>query len=123
MELISNCYIAEAEQCLHQSLLADVSFGPAHNTLGKLYFDQKKFYLAAWEFEYAMKTMPNRAEPVNNLGLVYEMVEQTDEAVVHYQKAVDLEPGNPQYVGNLIRARIRRGLPALRRSCGVSRPW
>ncbi len=109
LELINVCCLADAEQCLHESLLADKSFGPAHNTLGKLYFDQKKFYLAAWEFEFAMKTMPNRPEPVNNLGLVYESVGQNDQAIVHYHQAVEMAPENAQYLGNLIRARIRRG--------------
>lgn len=109
IQRISNCRYAEAEQCLQEALLADVSFGPAHNSLGKIYFDQKKFYFAAWEFEYAMKTMPNRAEPVNNLGLVYESVGQIEEAIAMYQQATEIDPDNPQYLGNLLRARIRNG--------------
>lgn len=100
---------ARAEQCLQEALLADVSYGPAHNALGKVYYDQKKFYLAAWEFEHAVKTMPSRPEPLNNLGLVYESVEWLDEAVVHYQKALELAPEEAEYLGNLLRARIRRG--------------
>ncbi len=107
--LIDECRMEEAEQQLQQSLLADVSFGPAHNTLGKLYFDQKKFYFAAWEFEHANRVMPGRPEPLNNLGLVYESIGQLDNAVVHYQQAVDTSPDNSEFLGNLIRSRIRRG--------------
>lgn len=107
LELLSNCQIADAEQCLHEALIEDVSFGPAHNTLGKLYYDQKKFYLAAWEFEYAIKTMPNRAEPHNNLGLVLESVEQLPDAIAEYQLAMEASRENPQYLGNYLRARYR----------------
>jgi hypothetical protein len=38
--------------------------GPAHNNLGIVYYRQKKYYLAAWEFQYAAKLMaysPSRA--------------------------------------------------------------
>lgn len=101
--------IPYAEQRLQQSLMADVSFGPAHNSLGKIYFDQKKYYLAAWEFEHAAKLMPHRPEPHNNLGLVYESVDRLPEAIVEYQFARDLDPENHEYLGNLLRARVRSG--------------
>ncbi len=98
-----------AEQRLQEALLTDAGYGPAHNTLGKLYYDQQKFYLASWEFEHAAKAMPNRAEPLNNLGLVHESVEKIDLAVDFYQRAFDISPTNATYLGNLLRARIRRG--------------
>lgn len=98
-----------AEQKLQNALVADVNYGPAHNTLGKLYYDQQKFYLASWEFEHAAKAMPNRAEPHNNLGLVYESVEKQDLAIDAYEVAVSLAPQNSNYLGNLIRAKVRRG--------------
>lgn len=98
-----------AEQELQNALVADVNYGPAHNTLGKLYYDQQKFYLASWEFEHAAKAMPNRAEPHNNLGLVYESVEKQELAIAAYEVAVALAPQNSNYLGNLIRAKVRRG--------------
>jgi len=97
----------EAEQALQEALLADIDFGPAHNTLGKLYYNQQKFYLASWEFEHATKAMPGRPEPLNNLGLIYESIERPEMAISYYQNAVELDPNNPEYLGNLIRARIR----------------
>ncbi len=109
MDLLCDCDVCGAEQLLHKALLADVSFGPAHNTLGKVYFDQEKFYLAAWEFEYANRLMPNRGEPLNNLGLVYEAVGQTDKAITYYEQARVTAPDSPEYLGNYVRARIRRG--------------
>lgn len=107
--LLSEQRCCEAEQFLHEALISDVSFGPAHNTLGKLYYDQKKFYLAAWEFEHAIKTLPDRAEPFNNLGLVFESVDQFEKAVANFQIAYEIDQDNPQYLGNLLRARVQRG--------------
>lgn len=101
--------ICDAEQALHQALICDDTFGPAHNALGKIYFDQKKFYLAAWEFEHANRLMPSRPEPVNNLGLVYESVGHFDKATDWFIQAHAMDDSNPEYLGNLIRARMRRG--------------
>jgi Tfp pilus assembly protein PilF len=98
---------AEAE--LKAALAADVMCGPAHNNLGKVYYHQHKFYLAAWEFQYAMKLMPNVPEPRNNLGLVFESAGKLDDAVASYDEAMRLEPDNVQFIGNLARARVRRG--------------
>jgi Flp pilus assembly protein TadD len=109
VELISQGKLDDAESHLKKALTADIMFGPAHNNLGKVYYQQSKLYLAAWEFEYAIKLMANRPEPRNNLGLVFEAAGKLDDAVVSYQNAVDLEPDNPQFLGNLARARIRRG--------------
>lgn len=98
-----------AEALLRKALTADITFGPAHNTLGRVYFEQGKLYLAAWEFEYAVKTMPNHPEPKNNLGLVLETARQLDEAIDHYRQAHAMEPDNVEILGNLLRARLDRG--------------
>jgi|SRR6185437_3116892 len=98
-----------AEAALKAALVADIMCGPAHNNLGKVYFHQKKLYLAAWEFQYAMKLMPNQPEPLNNLGLVFEATGKLDDAADSYAKAVTLEPDNVQALGNLARAHVRRG--------------
>jgi len=109
IELLEKGKIDKAEQALRKALIADVTYGPAHNNLGKLYFGQGKFYLAAWEFEYAAKLMPQRAECHNNLGLVYETVGKLDEAVDSYTLAYGIDGKNAVIIGNLARARVRRG--------------
>jgi Flp pilus assembly protein TadD len=101
--------LASAEAALKAALEADVTCGPAHNNLGKVYYRQGKLYLAAWEFQYATKLLPNQPEPPNNLGLVYEAAGKLDEAADAYAKAVDLDPENLQALGNLARAKVRRG--------------
>jgi Flp pilus assembly protein TadD len=99
----------KAEAGLKSALAADVMYGPAHNNLGKVYYHQGKLYLAAWEFQYAAKLMPSIPEPRNNLGLVFESAGKLDDAVSSYDEAMRLGPDNVQFLGNLARARIRRG--------------
>jgi Flp pilus assembly protein TadD len=98
-----------AEASLKSALAADVMHGPAHNNLGKVYYHQGKLYLAAWEFQYAAKLMPGVPEPRNNLGLVFESAGKLDDAVGSYEEARGMQPDNAQFIGNLARARVRRG--------------
>ena len=108
LELWANDEIGRAEAQFKKALAADVTYGPAHNNLGKLYFVTGNLYLAAWEFEYATKLIPDRPEPYNNLGLVLEIVGRLDEAIEAFEKAYALAPTNAQFVGNLARARLRK---------------
>ncbi len=108
-ELLEERKYVEAESTFKEALLADITYGPAHNNLGKAYYHQSKFYLAAWEFQYAIKLMPQQPQPRNNLGLVFEEVGKFDDAIDNYGQAAALEPDNPNLLGNLVRARVRRG--------------
>jgi Flp pilus assembly protein TadD len=109
MELIGESEWSAAEMALQNAVDADVTFGPAHNNLGTVYLHQNNLYQAAWEFQYASKLMPYQPEPKSNLGLVLEQAGKLDEAVDSYDQAIQIEPDNPQYLGNAARARIRRG--------------
>jgi Tfp pilus assembly protein PilF len=108
-ELIQQGKYEEAQQALVRALAADPMYGPAHNNRGLVYFYTDRLYLAAWEFENAIKLMPYQSEPRNNLGLVFERAGKLSDATDSYAKARQMEPDNPQYIGNLARARIRRG--------------
>lgn len=99
----------KAELHAQKALIADVSYGPAHLSLGKAFYLQHKYYLAAWEFEHAIGIMPGRPEPFNNLGLVYEATWKYDDAVMNYQIAHSLEANHPEYLGNLVRCRMKKG--------------
>lgn len=109
VELIEAGQLQAAEQALREALEADVTFGPAHNNLGKVYFEQGKLYEAAWRFEYAIELMPDQPEPHNNLGLVMEAARRLDAAIEHYEQAHELAPENVEILGNLVRSRLRRG--------------
>ncbi len=103
------CDPIKAEEHLQQALVADATYGPAHNTLGMLYLRQRKLYLAAWEFEYAQRLMPDRFEPLYNLGLVYEAADKLDRAVEFYSMAFSISPRTPDVLESLARARLRNG--------------
>lgn len=100
---------AKMEKLLQASLAHDVRFGPAHHSLGVVYLWQKKLYLAAWEFEYAARLMPDRFEPLNNLGLVYESIGKYEQAKGFYAEAREKAPHQPEVIGNLARASFRSG--------------
>jgi Flp pilus assembly protein TadD len=100
--------IDEAERRLQDALASDVFFGPAHNNLGHVYFVQKKYYLAAWEFQYAAKLMPNNAEPKNNLAMVLEAAGKPADAVKYYKQALAIQPDNPELIANLARVYVKQ---------------
>jgi len=108
----------DAEPLLHKAVDADPMFGPARNNLGLVYFRQQadehakhsnSLYMAAWEFENAIKLMPYQPEPRNNLGLVMEAAGKLTEAAVEYQRARKMQPDNPEFIGNLARVKIQQG--------------
>ena len=96
---------AEAE--LKAALAADMFYGPAHNNLGIVHDRRKEYYLAAWEFQYAVRLMPNRAEPRSNLGEVFETVGKLEDAEKMYEEALKIEPDRPEVIGNLARLHVR----------------
>lgn len=108
-QLIRQGKYDQAEPHLRRAIQADLTFGPAHNNLGLIYFHQKRFYDAAWEFDYAIKLMPYQPDARNNLGLVFEETGKLGDAVEAYERARQMAPDNPEYIGNLARTRIKRG--------------
>ena len=106
VELLKDNQVDAAEKELTEALTADVFFGPAHNNLGTVYYRQKKYYLCAWEFQYAAKLMPNKAEPKGNLGMVFEAVGKTAEATKYYEEALTIEPDDIETAANLARVLI-----------------
>lgn len=98
-----------AEAAFNQAIEADVLSGVAHNNLGKVYYLQDRLYQAAWQFQHANKLMPGSPEPRNNLGLTLEAAGKLEGAIEQYELAVAREPDDPVVLGNLVRARLRRG--------------
>jgi tetratricopeptide (TPR) repeat protein len=97
----------KAESYFKQAIQMDSENGAAHNNLGLVYFYQHDFYQAAGAFEAASEYLPEDPAPVNNLGLIMEMVARPDDAINYYWQAHSMDPTNPEYLGNLVRARVR----------------
>lgn len=110
VEMIERGKLEDAEKELKAALSADLFFGPAHNNLGTVYLKQQKYYLAAWEFQYAAKIMRDSPEPRYNLGLVYEAVARLDEAGRWYGEALALAPDSVETTAGLARVRLEQGL-------------
>ncbi len=100
---------AEAEPHLRRAVAADPKFGPAWNNLGAALFHLDRPAAAADAFETAAGLMPASPDPRNGLGLVLEASGRVDQAIVYFDRAVALDPGNVEYLGNAARARVRRG--------------
>jgi len=93
----------KARRALGKIVDRDEAFGPAQNNLGQLYFDQGDYFLAAERFMLASQLMPDRTEPLYNLGMVYEATDRLAEAVNMYETARDIDPVDPRPLGNLVR--------------------
>lgn len=94
---------------LLQAVAADEQYGPAHNNLGLLHYDRGELYDAVLSFERATELMPNEPITFYNLGLALEAAGRVHEAMDLYWQAVELEATNPNFLGNLVRLRIRLG--------------
>ncbi len=100
---------AAARKDIDLALIADVNHAPSHNTLGQIYYQEKNLYLAAWEYEFAIRLSPSVPEYHNNLGLVYEAADRLKDAEQQYSEAIVLEPQNYHFVSNYAKIRIRQG--------------
>ncbi len=107
--LIKDGHYERAEELLDEAVEADPFAGIAHNNLGLVYYHQGRLYEAARAFQHAAKLLPYHPEPANNLGMVYESAGKLDDAVDQYETAYELQADNPALLGNLVRARLRRG--------------
>ena len=88
---------------------ADFQYGPAHNNLGLMHYEQGNLYQAVMAFEQAREFLPDDPAVVYNLGLALESAGRTAEALDMYYTANEMDVANPNYLGNLVRLRVRLG--------------
>ncbi len=109
IEAIRDGDLDEAARILGEALEIDANCGPVHNSLGKVEFLRGNMYGAAQGFRFSASLMPGRAEPVNNIGLVFEVSGQLDKAIEYYRQARELDSGSVEIMGNLARALVKSG--------------
>ena len=61
---------------------------------------------AVFRWKQVIDVDPENSKAYNNLGVAYEALGDTDEAVAAYQRATELEPDNKYYRLNYRRCRI-----------------
>ncbi len=101
--------IDKATEKFIAAINADEAYGPAHNNLGLLHFEQGNLYQAVLAFEQAMEFMPTDPIVYYNLALTLESAGRVSAAMELYMQAVQMAPTNPVFLGNLVRLRIRLG--------------
>ncbi|WP_147871715.1 tetratricopeptide repeat protein [Stieleria maiorica] len=99
----------QAAKHFREAVAADYTYGPAHNNLGLLHYEQGNLYQAVMAFEQAREFLPNDPAVVYNLALALESAGRTGEALELYYTANAMDRANPHYLGNLVRLRVRMG--------------
>ena len=90
-----------AEKAFREALRSDVTFAAAHNNLGLVLLETRRFYEAALEFQFAGKLNPSASEPVINLARLYESLRWCEPAINQYEKALALDGDNVEVMGRL----------------------
>jgi tetratricopeptide (TPR) repeat protein len=70
----------------------------SHVLRGRILLEKSRLEEARQEFLTAQKLDPNFVEAHYYLGIVYERVNQTDDALACYRKAMEIDSANAQYV-------------------------
>lgn len=100
---------AEAESVFRDAIGADAFCGQAHCNLGLVLLEQKRFYEAATQLEFACRLMPKASQPRHNLGVLYEKVGRFELAEEELRQALRLAPDDIEIIGHLARVNIRTG--------------
>lgn len=105
----------EAIRCIRQSL--SIKAGDrAHNDLGVIYMNQKKYADAEKQFVEALRLNPTNARAWNNLGAALASQGKHQNSIPYFQEALRLDP---DYEG--ARANLERASAAARSTHAVSR--
>ncbi|MEM6468514.1 MAG: tetratricopeptide repeat protein [Planctomycetota bacterium] len=106
---LSKRKIDAAAKHFREAVDADFAYGPAHNNLGLLHYEQGNLYQAVLAFEHAHEFLPEDPAAAYNLALALESGGRVGEARQYYELASQMDPSNPNYLGNLVRLRVRLG--------------
>lgn len=79
-------------QCAHNSSVKDHGHASTRHDLGVAQMEQGDLRGALRELLIAEQVDPDMPEVHHSLGLVYHSLAQRDEALAHYEKALDLNP-------------------------------
>jgi Flp pilus assembly protein TadD len=110
--VLLNDYV-DADKWVSQSLLWNDKNFETWYSLGRIRYTENRFQDALNCFSKALELAPKTVKAENNLGLAYEGLNRTDDAVVAYRRAIDwqenAEHPSEQPLLNLGRVLVDRG--------------
>lgn len=86
--------IREAEGLCRKALILKPDLPEAHNVLGIVYINQKKYGEAEAEFLRALEISPDHQQAHYYLGLLYFTLGSTDKAAFHLRKIIEIDPSS-----------------------------
>ena len=94
-DLYSAGEYAQAEENCKRALEDSPDFYHAYNILGSIYAQQNGMEQDAIDyFAKSAEINPRQAEVLNHIGSLYNKIGNVDEAVLHYKKSIEIDPGN-----------------------------
>jgi len=100
---------AEAEALYMQLLQQDRQDSNLHYKLGQSRFGQKKYQLAIYAYQDAIRLKPNYALAYNSLGLAYASQGRLDEAIAAFRQAIAINANYADALSNLGRGLWQQG--------------
>jgi tetratricopeptide (TPR) repeat protein len=92
---------AQAESYFNKSLGLDKNLLASYMDLGRLYIRQNDPRKAVTKLEAALAVNPGSVQAHTMLGVIHEGLKEHDQAKVHYERALQLDPTFPPAANNL----------------------
>ena len=90
----------KAIDAIKRAIQIDPTDANAHNTLGTIYMETGAILKALEEFRLAVKYRPDFAEALSHIGGALLRLRRTKEAVQAYEKALSVNPHDPEFHNN-----------------------
>jgi tetratricopeptide (TPR) repeat protein len=88
--------LPDADKWITRSIEMDRTDPEGWYSLGRLRYTEQRFVDAADCFKHALTLAPGNSKVENNLGLAYEGLNRTDDAVVAYRQAIAWQDAGPR---------------------------
>lgn len=93
--------LEEAEQLAQRALALEPTNGAFLDSLGWIYYRQKRYPEALVQLQRAVASIPNDPVIHEHLGEIHRALGDTAQALIHLQRASELEPKNAEMAGKV----------------------
>ena len=101
LALMAKGYDAEAEQVFQHIISRPDSDPDLWIEIGRVYYSEGEYALAAKAFERAAKVLPENGDVLDFLGATLRRLKRWPEAIAAFRKALALQPENTSYLFDL----------------------